>query len=140
MSGGISIRLAVAADAPALLELWQAARSSPSTTDVVEYVAAAIDWPGSSVLVAEADGRIAASLIATFDGWRGNMYRLAVLPQHRRAGIASALVREGERRLGELGARRFSAIVLLEEPAAAAFWAQAGYLLQAEAGRFTKVP
>ncbi len=31
-----------------------------------------------------------------WDGWRGNMYRLAVDPQHRRLGLARRLVEEGE--------------------------------------------
>ncbi len=135
----IAIRRARPEEAATLLELWQAAGSSPSNTDNVEYVAAAIEWAGAWILVAESDGRIVGSLIATWDGWRGNMYRLAVVPERRRAGIATALVREGERLLQECGARRLSAIVLVDEPGAAAFWEHAGYLFQAEAGRFTKV-
>ena len=137
--GPISIRPAVPAEAESLLALWGAAGSSPSNTDVVEYVRAAIEWPGSSVLVAESGGRIVGSLMAMWDGWRGNMYRLAVLPEHRRAGIATALVREGERRLRERGARRVAVIVLVEEPGAVTFREQAGYTFQSEAGRFTKV-
>jgi ribosomal protein S18 acetylase RimI-like enzyme len=134
-----AIRLAQPGDAEALLELWRAAGSSPSTTDNAGYLAAAIEWTGTSVLVAESDGVIVGSLIATWDGWRGNMYRLAVLPEHRRHGIATALVREGERLLRERGAQRLSAVVLVEEPHAVAFWEQAGYSFQTEAGRFTKV-
>jgi ribosomal protein S18 acetylase RimI-like enzyme len=132
------IRPARPYEAGALLELWHACGSSPSVTDHVEYVAAAIERGGTTVLVDESGGRIVGSLIAAWDGWRGNMYRLAVLPSHRRSGIATALVREGERRLRDLGARRVSAIVLSDEPVAATFWAQAGYSHQLEAARFTK--
>jgi ribosomal protein S18 acetylase RimI-like enzyme len=133
------IRLARADDAAALLALWHEACSSPSVTDDVESVRGAIGRQGSAVLVAEdGDGRIIGSLIAAWDGWRGNMYRLAVLPDRRRERIATALVREGERRLEGAGARRLAAVVLDGEAAAAAFWASAGYVLQAEAGRFTK--
>ena len=139
MSAPVEIRLAVAAEAAALLELWGVAGSSASNTDRLEYVADTIEWPGSRVLVAISGDRLVGSLIATWDGWRGNMYRLAVLPEHRRQGIATALVREGERLLLELGSRRLVAIVLVEEPGAAAFWVRAGYVLQREAGRFTKV-
>jgi ribosomal protein S18 acetylase RimI-like enzyme len=134
----IAIRRARADEARALLELWRAAGSSPSTTDVEEYVRATIEWSGSSVLVAESDGRLVGSLIAGFDGWRGNLYRLAVLPERRRSGIATALVREGERLLVAAGASRLTAIVLVEETGAVAFWEQAGYAFQAEAGRYTK--
>ena len=134
-----AIRLAEPGEAGALLELWRAVGASPSNTDNVEYLAAAIEWAGSSVLVAEAGGRIVGSLIATWDGWRGNMYRLAVAPEHQRRGIARALVHEGERLLRERGARRLSAVVLVEDAGPVAFWEQAGYTFQSEAGRFTKV-
>ena len=134
-----SIRLARPGEAEILLALWRAAGSSPSVTDTVQDVSAVIARPDSVVLVAESGDRIVGSLIAAWDGWRGNMYRLAVLPEHRRAGIANALVREGERRLRELGAQRLAAIVLTEEPIAAAFWEQAGYSRQVEAERFMKM-
>jgi ribosomal protein S18 acetylase RimI-like enzyme len=134
----VLIRLAQPDEAEPLLELWRACGSSPSPTDSRDQVRAAIERKGSAVLVAEHEGRIVGSLIAGWDGWRGNMYRLAVLPEQRRAGVASALVREGERRLYEAGARRLSAVVLLEEAVAAAFWEQAGYARQHEAGRFLK--
>jgi ribosomal protein S18 acetylase RimI-like enzyme len=132
------IRPARPDEAEALLELWRAAGSSPSVTDDPASVRGAIGRAGSAVLVAEDGGRLVGSLIAGWDGWRGNMYRLAVLPGRRREGIATALVREGERRLAAAGARRLAAVVLADEPAAAAFWASAGYRLQPEAGRFTK--
>ena len=125
-------------EAGEVLELWRAAGSPPSVTDDVRYVSAAIEREGTSVLVAESGGRIVGSLIAAWDGWRGNMYRLAVAPSHRRAGIATALVQEGERRLRRLGARRLSAVVLIDEPGAAGFWERLGYAHQLEAGRFTK--
>lgn len=34
------------------------------------------------------------SLIAAWDGWRGSFYRLAVLPERRREGLLTMLLRE----------------------------------------------
>jgi ribosomal protein S18 acetylase RimI-like enzyme len=134
----IVLRACTPDDAAALLELWRRAGSSPSTTDTVADVTRAISHAGLTVLAAEADGLLVGCLIATWDGWRGNFYRLAVLPGWRRRGVAAALVREGERLLAERGARRLSAIVLVDEAPAMSFWAAAGYLFQDEAGRYTK--
>ena len=61
-----------------------------------------------------------------------------MLPDLRRRGIASALVRSGEARLRAAGARRLSAIVLRESGEALGFWAAAGYERQLETGRFTR--
>lgn len=135
----IAIRPAEPGEAAALLDLWRAAGSSPSATDNLDAVTAAIEWEGNRVLVADSGGTIVGSLIVAWDGWRGTLYRLAVRPDDQRRGVASALVREGERVLAEWGAHRVSAIVLFEEPHAVAFWEQAGYALQPEARRFTKL-
>jgi len=78
-------------------------------------------------LVAEEGGRLVGTVIAGWDGWRGNMYRLAVLPRFRRRGIARSLVAEAERRLRAKGARRITALVVKDEEEALAFWHAAEY-------------
>ena len=122
-------------EAEALLALWQAAGTSPSVTDTITDVQGAIEST-ASVLVAEADQRIVGSLIATFDGWRGNMYRIAVHPDYRRRGIGQALVREGERRLAKQGVKRITALVEEKYPWATAFWSAVEYEIEPGIVRF----
>ncbi|MGH2902746.1 MAG: GNAT family N-acetyltransferase [Solirubrobacteraceae bacterium] len=88
-----------------------------------------------SLLVADADGVVVGALIAAWDGWRGNMYRLAVHSEHRRRGIGLALVRAGEEHLRRQGARRITALVAYEDEVAATFWESAGYPRDREIGR-----
>jgi ribosomal protein S18 acetylase RimI-like enzyme len=91
-----------------------------------------------ALLVAEQGGAIVGALIAAWDGWRGNMYRLAVLPDRRRRGIALELVRRGEERLRAKGARRVSALVAGSEEGAADLWRAAGYAHDQDVGRFVR--
>ena len=126
-------------EAEALLTLWQAAGTSPSVTDTITDIRGAIE-SAASVLVAEADRHIVGSLIATFDGWRGNMYRIAVHPDYRRRGIGRALVAEGEKRLAKLGVKRITALVEEKYPDAIAFWSDVGYEIEPGIARFFHNP
>ena len=126
-------------EAEALLALWQAAGTSPSITDTLTDIRGAIE-SRASVLVAEADQRIVGSLIATFDGWRGNMYRIAVHPEYRRRGIGRALVEEGERCLTKQGTKRITALVEEKYPWAIAFWSSVGYEIEPGIARFFRNP
>lgn len=135
----ITVRAATNDDIPAVLALWSEATVEPSATDDADGVVALLATdPASLLLAVEADGTIIGTVIASWDGWRGAMYRLAVLPASRRQGIARRLVEDGERRLRAKGARRFHLIVLSEEAPAQAFWAAVGYEQQEGRLRYVK--
>ena len=120
-----------------MLELWSLARSEHATTeDHAGDVERLIEQTPSALFVAEtAGGEIVGALIAGWDGWRGNMYRLAVHPGHRRQGIARRLIDAGEEHLRGLGTRRVTALVAHDDEIAAAFWDTAGYPVDGEIGR-----
>jgi ribosomal protein S18 acetylase RimI-like enzyme len=81
-----------------------------------------IEEQPDAVLVAEVDGLLVGSLLAAWDGWRANLYRLAVAGEHRRRGLGRQLVLEAGRRLRERGVRRVSLFVVAEDMDALAFW------------------
>jgi ribosomal protein S18 acetylase RimI-like enzyme len=127
-------------DIAPVLALWDAAGSLPSVSDSAEGLARLLAADPEALLVAEFGGVLAGSLIAAWDGWRGSFYRLAVAPEHRRKGLATMLVREGERRLRERGAVRLTAIVAEDEAHAIAFWRAVGYERQRHQARFVRRP
>jgi ribosomal protein S18 acetylase RimI-like enzyme len=132
------LRTGRADDVDSVLSLWRRAEASPSPTESAADVRGLLARDPEALMVVEVDGEIVGSLIAGWDGWRGTFYRLAVDPAHRRRGLATALAQMGEERLRVLGARRLNAIVESEEADAMAFWAAAGYELQAARSRFVK--
>ena len=81
-----AIRDCQPAETEAVLALWRQAEATVSPTDTVEDLHRAITASPAVVLVAEAQGQLVGSVIGSFDGWRGNIYRLAVHPDFRRQG------------------------------------------------------
>jgi ribosomal protein S18 acetylase RimI-like enzyme len=131
-----TIRTATRADIPAILELWDRARSghaeTPDTTQALERLLATD--PQALLIAGEVDG----VLIAAFDGWRGNLYRLAVGPDKRGAGIARALVEAGEARLKARGAPKATALVGRGDEAAEGLWRAVGYADDRGIGRWVR--
>jgi ribosomal protein S18 acetylase RimI-like enzyme len=103
-------------EVPAVLGLWRAAGSVPSVSDDPVSLERLLETSAAALLVAEADGRIVGTIIAGWDGWRANFYRLAVLPC----------------------ARRLSAIVMSEHDPAVALWLAAGYTHDTRVGRYVR--
>lgn len=139
LAPGLLLRSATRDDAAAVLDLWRNAGVERGATDTREGIAHLLAADGDALLVVESHGAVVGSLIAAWDGWRGSFYRLAVARGRRRERIATALLREGERRLRARGARRMTAIAVADDTAAIAFWEAAGYRRQRDRARFVRL-
>lgn len=133
------IRNGTEADVPAVLALWRCAESPPTATDTQPALSGLLKRDPGALLLAAAGAEVVATLIVGWDGWRGSFYRLAVHPQRRRQGLATALVRAGEQRLAGMGAVRLTAIVADDERPAFELWESLGYERQPDRSRFVRV-
>jgi len=106
----------------AVLQVWRRAGSVPTVTDDVVSVRRLVAEGPGTLLVAERDGAIAGTIVAGWDGWRGAIYRVAVVPEQQRGGLGGALVEAALDWLRERGARRCTAVVHTDELHAMAFW------------------
>ena len=126
-AGNLSMRACRVEDIEGVLELWRQAEATPGVTDNADDLRRIVADSAAHVLLAEVGGHVIGSIIGAFDGWRGNVYRLAVHPAHRRRGVARALVAEVEKRLARQGAKRITALVERDAPWAMSFWEAVGY-------------
>ena len=123
----ITFRRAQAHDADAILELWRSSGASPTPTDDVPHLVRLTGNPTAALLLALEDGQIVGSLLGTYDGWRGTLYRLVVRADKRRRGIGRDLVRQMDRIFAGWGVKRAHALVEIDRPSARLFWSSVGY-------------
>jgi ribosomal protein S18 acetylase RimI-like enzyme len=118
----IAIRPCRLEECAAVLALWERAGAIPSPTDTLEELERLVRTHGDGFLVAIQGHTVVGSVIAGWDGWRGNIYRLAVAPEARRRRLAQRLVREAALVMRSKGGRRLSALVERHERHAVGFW------------------
>ena len=74
-------------------------------------------------------GELVATTIGVWDGFRGNLWRVATRPDFQRQGIASRLIAEVEKRLVAAGAKQINVMVYTKNLGAHAFYEKLGYEL-----------
>lgn len=113
-------------DYSAVARLW---REVGSGAIPEEEVQGALQHGPDLFLVADSpEHGIIGVVLGTFDGRRGWIHRLAVHPDHRRAGLATHLVKHVEQRLVAHGAPRINLLVLPDNSEALLFWQRRGYV------------
>lgn len=110
-----------------ILALWRETGFWPHACEDRALIAQALIRNRDFAVAYRASGELVATAVGAFDGFRGWIYRVAVHPDHRRRGIASALVEEVERRLVAAGARQINLMVYKPNAIAHALYAKLGY-------------
>ncbi|WP_369207598.1 GNAT family N-acetyltransferase [Streptomyces sp. PU-14G] len=134
----LRIRPAGEGDIDQVLAFWREAAEGTSVSDDRDGVARLIARDPEALLLAEHDGQLVGTVIAGWDGWRCSLYRLAVLPSHRRRGVSRGLLTAAEERFAALGGRRGDAMVLDDNERAHRAWKAAGYAPQPQWSRWVK--
>ncbi|TXR57565.1 GNAT family N-acetyltransferase [Quadrisphaera setariae] len=135
----VVVRAARTDEAGVLLDFWaRAGENAARPSDELDAVVRLVERDPEALVVAELDGRVVGTVIAGWDGWRANLYRLAVDPDVRGRGIGGLLLARAEQRLRALGAQRFCAMVLEDNGVGREFWASRGYVPQDEWRRWVK--
>jgi ribosomal protein S18 acetylase RimI-like enzyme len=132
------IRPGTTDDVDDVLAFWIRAGAHPSATDTVADLTRVVTAPHAVLLVAIDGDVIVGSTIATFDGWRGNLYRMAVDPTLRRTGLGRRLAVAAEDWLRAAGAVRLSALVEGDREVAQAFWEAVGFAHYEGMRRYSK--
>jgi ribosomal protein S18 acetylase RimI-like enzyme len=134
--GDVTIRRCTHDDIDAVLRLWSLSRNRhASAPDRREDVERLVEGGPAALCVAEAAKEVVGAVIAGWDGWRGNIYRLAIHQDYRRLGIGLRLTRAAESYFREQGGGRVTALVAFDDEVAGSFWDAAGYPQDREMGR-----
>jgi len=142
-AGGIGIRPFRVEDYDRVMELWAAGDLplKPQGRDSRESIARQIGLPNVRFFVAEAGeegGRVIGTVLATHDGRKGWINRLAVDAALRRAGIGARLVREAERWLEAEGMDILACLIEADNAISMAVFERLGYKKHPEIIYFAK--
>jgi len=126
-----SIRAFRRADSDALCALWRRAFPDDPPGNAPELlIESKLGVQPELLLVGELSGAIVGAVMAGFDGVRGWIYHLAVLPEHRRRGFASGLVRAAEQGLQALGCPKVNLQIRATNQEVIAFYRSLGYQIE----------
>jgi len=142
-AGGISVRQFRIEDYDRVMELWAdgGLPLKPQGRDSRESIARQIGLPNVRFLVAEAGeagGRVLGTVLATHDGRKGWINRLAVDAVLRRAGIGARLVRAAEDWLGSEGMDILACLIEDDNAISMSVFEKLGYTKHPEIIYFAK--
>lgn len=114
----------------AVAALWAECGLTRAWNDPLADIDFALSGPASSVLVAHADGTLAASVVVGHDGHRGTVYYVSVAPAMRGRRLGRAAMAAAEAWLRDQGVWKLNLMIRDDNAEVAAFYAALGYEIE----------
>ena len=133
--GQLSIRQYVEEDRTQVVALWRDVFSDdPVRNEPNAVIDRKLDVQRELFLVGEVGGRIIATVLGGYDGFRGWIYHLAVDPSYRRLGHGQSLVRAAEDGMRDLGCIKVNLQVRGTNTSVITFYEELGYTVENNVG------
>ncbi|GAB4321576.1 MAG: GNAT family acetyltransferase [Candidatus Zixiibacteriota bacterium] len=134
------IRAITFEELPLLHILWDASglEYRPKGRDAIDQLAIERERNRDGFIGAFIGGALVGSILATDDGRRGWINRLAVHPHYRGKGMGMALIEEAERVLHSHGRQIIAALIEAHNTHSQNLFKRAGYIVMPEVLYFSK--
>lgn len=125
----MDIRIMTIGDYDAVYALWLscAGMGLNDLDDSREGIKRFLDRNPETCFTAVENGKVIGVIIAGNDGRRGYIYHTAVSPEHRRRGIAAALVEQVMAAMKKCGINKAALVVFDRNENGNAFWEKQGF-------------
>jgi ribosomal protein S18 acetylase RimI-like enzyme len=110
-----------------VIALWERCGLTRSWNDPRKDIARKLSVQAELFVVLEVEGAIVGSVMAGYDGHRGWMNYLAVVPEQQGRGYGQALVEHAEHALSELGCPKLNLQVRSSNARVIEFYRRLGY-------------
>jgi ribosomal protein S18 acetylase RimI-like enzyme len=114
-------------DEPAVIALWERCGLTRSWNDPRKDIRRKLDVRPELFLVGLVEGIVVASVMAGYEGHRGWINYLAVLPECQGKGFGRIMMGQAERRLLDLGCPKINLQVRSSNTAVIEFYRRLGY-------------
>jgi len=139
-TGSIAFRTFTIDDYDALISLWREAGlpCRVAGRDRKDRIERELQHGVGRMILAENSGRLIGAVLATHDGRKGWINRLAVLPAWRRKGLGRLLVEQAETWLRGEGLGIFTCLIEEGNDASMMFFSELGYVKHKDIFYFSK--
>lgn len=127
MSSELQFRSMTDEDEAEVIDLWHRCDLTRPHNDPAQDIAFCRREPMSDVLVAEVDGKIAASVMVGHDGHRGVVYYVSVDPAHQGKGYGRQVMQTAENWLKERDVWKLNLMLRADNEKVRSFYESVGY-------------
>ncbi|MFC1737120.1 GNAT family acetyltransferase [Candidatus Hydrogenedentota bacterium] len=110
-----------------VIDLWKSCALVVPWNDPEKDIDAKVGFQPELFLVGELDGKIVASVMAGYEGRRGWINYLAVLPDLQGRGIGKRIMEEAEKKLKNLGCQKINLCVRTSNESVIGFYEHLGF-------------